>query len=545
MVVDRPLVEVRLQASHMRSISARWRVSPFGGRITNMIQSDTCGVNDVMTGSTTSIGDVAPPLWSPTARELDDVECFLLGAYSSVPGFLGPDDIASVTRTARLVDGAVWPVSITLEITPEVAVVASEAGSLLILDEERTPVATVSIDSMWDNVFTVGVAGAVEPLSPLERGSHRALRASAHAARKDAPVLGIPVLEPPHLPQLSQWQHTACELGASIMLLPLTGDGWAGPVDGSALVRVCLDAAGLIGAEVVPVAVPSHGDHERDRLLAGLVARAYGATHLPGPLRAPDAEWAAALPRPVELPAVARDRRTDRWVPTCTLPVADRADGSADDVGTNVHQMVSRGEPVPDWLTRPAVVQELTRNRAAGQSGFTVLMTGLSGSGKSTIAKALHSALLDRAGRSVTLLDGDLVRSMLSSELNFSREHRDLNVRRIGFVATEVTRHGGIALCAPIAPYAQTREAVRSMITPHGGFLLVHVATPIEACEARDRKGLYARARAGLIPEFTGISDPYEPPTDADVTIDTTMTSVIEAVEQILDIVTERGWLVR
>ena len=172
-----------------------------------------------------------------------------------------------------------------------------------------------------------------------------------------------------------------------------------------------------------------------------------------------------------------------------------------------------------------------------------MLFTGLSGSGKSTIAKAVHAALLQTTDRPVTLLDGDVVRSMLSSELDFSRAHRDLNVRRIGYVAAEITRHGGIALCAPIAPYAPTRAAVRAMVEEFGGFLLVHVSTPLEVCEARDRKGLYAKARAGLLAEFTGVSDPYEDPTDADLTIDTAKTALDDAVEQVLAAATTRGWL--
>jgi sulfate adenylyltransferase len=161
-------------------------------------------------------------------------------------------------------------------------------------------------------------------------------------------------------------------------------------------------------------------------------------------------------------------------------------------------------------------------------------MTGLSGAGKSTIANVLLVKLLEMGGRPVTMLDGDIVRKHLSSELGFSREHRDINIRRIGFVAAEITKNGGIAICAPIAPYDAVRKEVRAMIEPRGGFVLVHVATPLAVCELRDRKGLYARARAGLIMEFTGVSDPYEPPGDADVVLDTTDTSPEEAAQEIL-----------
>ena len=175
--------------------------------------------------------------------------------------------------------------------------------------------------------------------------------------------------------------------------------------------------------------------------------------------------------------------------------------------------------------------------------GFSVFLTGLSGAGKSTIANALRAALMDGTGRPVTLLDGDVVRQHLASELGFSREHRDLNVLRIGWVAAEVVRHGGMAICAPIAPYDAARRQVRQMIELMGGFFLVHVATPLETCEARDPKGLYAKARAGALPNFTGVSDPYEPPSDAELTIDTRHTSVQDACELVLAMLTSRGHL--
>ena len=175
--------------------------------------------------------------------------------------------------------------------------------------------------------------------------------------------------------------------------------------------------------------------------------------------------------------------------------------------------------------------------------GFAVFLTGLSGSGKSTIACALRDMLMETTGRPVTLLDGDIVRQHLSSELGFSREHRDLNVLRIGWVASEIVRHGGIAICSLIAPYDAARRQVRGMIEPLGGFLLVHVATPLETCEARDSKGLYAKARAGLLPNFTGVSDPYESPADAALTIDTRHTSVDESCALILARLTSEGYL--
>jgi sulfate adenylyltransferase len=233
----------------------------------------------------------------------------------------------------------------------------------------------------------------------------------------------------------------------------------------------------------------------------------------------------------------------DRYAPIDEVP-----DGTvtASISGTELRQLLASGAEIPSWFTFPAVVEELRRTHPPRfEQGFTVFFTGLSGSGKSTIANVLLTKLLEQGGRSITLLDGDLVRKHLSSELGFSKEHRDINIRRIGFVAAEVTKHGGVAICAPIAPYAHTREDVRDMVETGGGFVLVHVATPIDVCEQRDRKGLYAKARAGIVKEFTGISDPYEEPTDAEITIDTTTSMPEEAADRIRDFLTTQGYLAK
>lgn len=496
-----------------------------------------------MTGSSTPLA--TPPQWSPSSRELDDAEVLLLGAYAGLRGFLGPEDLAAVRARARLADGTPWPLPVTLQVPPVVAERADEAGSLALLDEEGAPVARVRVEQVWDlEPGLRGVAGPVEPMATLERGSHRSLRprvVELPATRR--PVLGVPIDSPPLEPELARWRSVATAIGASIRLFPLTGDRRARLIDGPALVRTCLDAATRLGADVVPVAVPHHGDDDRDRLATALIAGAYGATHVPGPVSLPDREWGCALPVMIELPDVVRDGRTGGWELAGTVPPEHRGPETADDAAVLIRRLVAGRETVPGWLAGPAVGRELSRARGGHSTGFTVLLTGLSGSGKSTVAKALHAALLERTARTVTLLDGDRVRSMLSSELTFSREHRELNVRRIGFVAAEVTRHGGIALCAPIAPYATSRDEVRAMVGTHGGFVLVHVATPLATCESRDRKGLYARARAGLLPEFTGVSDPYECPVDADLVIDSSVLSAADAVERILEIAVGRGWL--
>jgi sulfate adenylyltransferase len=203
--------------------------------------------------------------------------------------------------------------------------------------------------------------------------------------------------------------------------------------------------------------------------------------------------------------------------------------------GTELRDRLAEGREIPTWFTFPEVAEELRRTHPPrAEQGFTVFFTGLSGSGKSTLANVLLVKLLELGGRPVTLLDGDIVRKNLSSELGFSKEHRDINIRRIGFVASEITKNGGIAICAPIAPYDQTRKDVRAMIEEGGGFILVHVATSLEECEARDRKGFYAKARAGIIKEFTGISDPYEEPRSPELRLETEGNEIDYCAQQVI-----------
>jgi sulfate adenylyltransferase len=209
-----------------------------------------------------------------------------------------------------------------------------------------------------------------------------------------------------------------------------------------------------------------------------------------------------------------------------------------------IAERLDSAQPFPDGFTFPEIERDLRRAHPSREAcGLTIFFTGLSGSGKSTVANALRVRLLEDGRRQVTLLDGDLVRQHLSSELGFSREHRVLNVRRIAVVAAEIARHRGVAICAPIAPYDAVRRQARELAEAAGAFLLIHMATPIEVCESRDPKGLYAQARAGRLPEFTGVSDPYEPPRDADLTIDSSQVSVTEAVDAIIRLLDARGYL--
>ena len=231
----------------------------------------------------------------------------------------------------------------------------------------------------------------------------------------------------------------------------------------------------------------------------------------------------------------------DAYVPVDEVPDGAQVKSLS---GTELRERLANGREIPPWFSFPEVITELRRTYAArNRQGFTVFFTGLPSAGKSTLANVLMVKLHEIGGRPITLLDGDLVRKHLSSELGFSKEHRDINIRRIGWVASEITKNGGIAICAPIAPYDRVRKELREMIAPLGGFILVHVATPVEVCERRDRKGLYAKARAGLIKDFTGVSDPYEEPVDADLTFDTTDLAPQECVHQIVLHLENQGYV--
>jgi sulfate adenylyltransferase len=408
----------------------------------------------------------------------------------------------------------------------------------------------------------VRLAGPVTGRRVPEHGAFRRLMltpAQAKAHAPDGPVLAWAGRGPLHGRQIGQLRHLAGQLKARLLVLPLV----AGPAEvvtrPEALVRATLAGATSLPSDTRVIPVPlarrdragatAATSQIRELAIRARIAAAYGATHLMADTGALTAMSAVAggyqLPgAPIlVLPAGdwAYDPRAEVWRPIALIEAGtEREDLSADQVG----DMLDAGAPVPEWFTPPAVARELRRARPPrSERGFVLFLTGLSGSGKSTIARDLRDVLTERGDRRVSLLDGDLVRHLLSAGLTFSREDRDLNIARIGFVAAEIARHGGIAICAPIAPFASARARVREMVSEVGDFLLIYIATPVEVCEARDRKGLYAKARAGLIGQFTGVSDPYEEPADADLVIDTSLLTEQEAVAAVLRLLTSGGWL--
>ncbi|WP_203802737.1 adenylyl-sulfate kinase [Paractinoplanes tereljensis] len=487
------------------------------------------------------------PSYTPLPHELADLELLLSGAYTPLTGFLGRPDLDALRRRGRLADGTSWPVPVTLDVPSEL-VNGLELDdplhrTIILTDPEGAPVAALEVSDAWSTgERTYGVGGTVRRMGDGGHGPFQRLRRTPAEVKVLLPpgrVLGVIADRPLHRPQLAQIAHAARTLAAHLLILiPVSGPGPDG-LPPEALVRSVFSARDRMPpATVVAVPLLTRGDEMRDAMLRARVVAAYGATHvLSGGEMLSGRGLHVLVPR-----ELAYDNRDGQWRWRDDIPPRNRRLAMTP---SEIDDLLDRGFPLPEWHTPPAVAKELVRARPPRRHrGLVVFFTGLSGSGKSTIARGLADSLRESGERTVTLLDGDVVRRELSAGLGFSKADRDRNVRRIGWVAAEIGRHRGMAVACPIAPYEEARAAVRGMATEAGaGFLLVHVATPLEVCEQRDRKGLYARARAGQLRGMTGIDDPYETPADAELTIDTTTITVPEAVELVLAYLVEHGWV--
>ncbi|GIU83971.1 MAG: sulfate adenylyltransferase [Acidimicrobiales bacterium] len=563
---------------------------PHGGRLVDLIV-DSDRAEELKKAS------VEWRSWDLTPRQLCDLELLCNGGFSPLQGFLTRADYEAVTDRMRLADGTLWPIPIVLDVDHRTAEEISTGDRLALRDPEGVMLAVLEVQDVWEpdrseeaqKVYgttnpehpgvrhlleytnPVYVGGQVEALQLPVHYDYPELRHTPAELRREFARLGwrrivaFQTRNPMHRAHQELTLRAAAEVEANLLIHPVVGMTKPGDVDHYTRVR-CYRALlpryprNTAMLSLLPLAMRMAGP--REALWHAIIRKNYGATHLivgrdhagPGsdsdgvPFYGPyDAQEMLARHEselgvgmvPFKMMVYLPDE--DRYVPEDEVPEGAR---TANISGTELRARLQRGAEIPSWFTFPEVA-EILREAYPPRSrqGFTVFFTGLSGAGKSTIANVLMVKLLEMGGRRVTLLDGDLVRKHLSSELGFSKEHRDLNIRRIGFVASEITKNGGVAICAPIAPYDATRKEVRRMIEPHGGFILVHVATPLDVCEERDRKGLYAKAREGLIKEFTGISDPYEVPTDAEVVIDTTDTTPEEAAQQVILHLEREGFL--
>ena len=529
------------------------------------------------------------PSWDLTARQSCDLELLLSGGFSPLRGFMNRADYDGVCQNMRLKSGVLWPMPITLDVTEAFAKTLKPGTSKIALrDAEGVMLAVLSVEDVWQPDRTAEakavfnstsaahpgadyamnksnpwyVGGTLEGLQLPSHYDFRALRLTPAELRTEFARLGwrrlvaFQTRNPMHRAHVELAFRAAKQVEANLLIHPVVGMTKPGDVDYFTRVR-CYQLLlskfpqGTAKLSLLPLAMRMGGP--REAIWHGLIRKNHGVTHFivgrdhagPGkdtdgkPFYGPyeaqelfkkhEADIGVTMV-PFNMMVYLEDQ--DQYVPDNEVPNGSRVLNLS---GTDLRDRLNQGRDIPSWFTYPEVVQELRRSfPPRHKQGVTIFFTGLSGSGKSTIANVLLTKFLETGGRPVTILDGDLVRKHLSSELGFSKEHRDINIRRIGYVASEITKNGGIAICAPIAPYDATRKAVRGMIEPVGGFILVHIATTVETCEQRDRKGLYAKARAGILKEFTGISDPYEEPKDADVVINTADLSPEEAAQQII-----------
>ncbi|MFP4226081.1 MAG: bifunctional sulfate adenylyltransferase/adenylylsulfate kinase [Desulfobacterales bacterium] len=530
-------------------------------------------------------------------RQLCDLELLAIGGFSPLQGFMVRADYESVLDRMRLQDQTLWPMPICLDVSESIASNLEAGQSVALRDPEGFMLAVMHVEDIWpvdrkkeaDRVFETrdpshpGVAylfskagdyylgGRLEVVSLPLHFDFKQLRMPPTEVRHFFAklgwqrVVGFQTRNPLHRPQFEMTTKAMRQARANLLLLPVVGMTRPGDFDHYTRVRCYRAMASHYPPDshvlsLLPLAMRLSGP--RDALLDSIIARNYGCTHFivghdhasPGPdkngnpfyecdrARCVATEFSEEIgveiipfEEMVYLPFEDEYRSVDR-VPEGSQRISLN--------GTDIRKRIREGRRIPEWATFPEVITELQKAYPPPRrQGFTVFLTGLSGAGKSTIAKVIYSKFLEIGDRPVTLLDGDIVRRNLSSELSFSKEHRDINVLRIGFVASEITKNRGIAICAPIAPYQYTRDEIRRVIEEYGGFIEVHVSTPIEECEKRDRKGMYAKARAGLIKGFTGVDDPYETPALPEIRVDTTDMTPVEAAQEILLFLGKKGYI--
>ncbi len=532
-------------------------------------------------------------------RELCDLELIVNGGFAPLAGFMTQAEYEAVLDGMRLPGGHLWPLPVCLDVSAGVAEKLATGTQLALRDEEGYMLAMLNVQGIWqpdrereaEIVFGTastahpGVARLMErqdwcyvggPIEGVALPDHYDFDHVRHTpeelreefrARGWQRVVAFHTSKPMHRIHRDLTLEAAREADAKLLIHPAVGTTKPGDLLYHARVH-CYEAMldhypqNTAMLSLLPASLRMAGP--REAIHNAIVRHNYGCTHMiVGPDHAsppetreggtrfydPYAAQEAAARHAQEIGIGILPVRELRYVPArkTFLPVETitrESLASEHYTDRELRDALSHDKPVPDWFSFPEVIETLRRvYPPRSKQGVCLFFTGLSGAGKSTIARILHAKFLEDGKRSVTLLDGDVVRHNLSRELGFSKRDRDINVRRIGFVASEIVKNGGIAICAPIAPYAETRRAVRAMVEEYGAFIEIHVSTPLDVCETRDRKGLYAKARKGLIPEFTGVSDPYEVPETAEMRIDTAMLSPIEATGQVMGFLIGQGYL--
>lgn len=530
-------------------------------------------------------------------RQLCDFEMLATGAFSPLDGFMTRPDYESVLDRMRLQSGILWPLPVCLSL-PDIQARTLDVGqSVTLRDPEGFLLGIMHIEDIWpldhrkeasriykttdrahqgvnylfNNAGYHYVGGKLEVLSQPLHFDFKQLRMSPQEVRGIynklgwQRVVGFQTRNPIQRLQFEMTIRAMRQAKTNLLLLPVTGMTKPGDFDHYTRVR-CYRAVtrhyppDSFVLNLLPLSMRLAGP--RDALLHMIIAKNYGCTHFivgrdhasPGPDAGGNPfyqshaarQLAEEYSQEIGVTVVPFEELVylpfeDEYRPADQVPAGTQTISFS---SSHIRDRIRAGRRIPEWATFPEVIAELRKAYPSPrQQGFTIFLTGLSGSGKSTIAKVLYARFLEIGDRPVSLLDGDIVRRHLSNLLNFSKEHRDINVRRIGFVASEITKNRGIAICAPIAPYNETRAEIRKTIESYGGFFELHVSTPIEVCEKRDRKGMYAKARAGLIKGFTGVDDPYEVPKSPELRIDTTTLTPDEAAQEVLLLLGQEGYI--
>ncbi|MDH5434725.1 MAG: bifunctional sulfate adenylyltransferase/adenylylsulfate kinase [Gammaproteobacteria bacterium] len=526
--------------------------------------------------------------WDLTHRQICDIEMILNGAFSPLDGFMKQGDYQSVLDDMRLQNGVLWSMPITLDVSEDFAKQVQLNDEIALRDDEGVIIAVMQVEDIWqpnkteeakkafgsDDLAHPAVnylfnqagdyylGGKLQGLSEPSHYDFKVLRDTPKSLREKfqnmgwKKVVAFQTRNPMHRAHQELTFRAARQVEANLLIQPVVGMTKPGDIDHFSRVR-CYEKIipqypeQTTMLSLLPLAMRMGGP--REALWHAIIRKNYGCTHFivgrdhAGPGQDSNGNDFYGPYDAQELMECYKEELGIEMVPfQMMVYVEEKAEYQPIDSvskdqtvlnisGTEFRRRLAEGLEIPQWFSYPEVVEELRkRYPPRHKQGFSVFFTGLSGSGKSTIANALLNKLMEMDERRITLLDGDLVRKHLSSELGFSKEHRNLNILRIGYVASEITKNGGIAICAPIAPYRETRRQVRDLISPEGGFIEIHVATSLELCESRDRKGLYAKARAGIIKEFTGISDPYEAPENPELSIDTADCTPDEAAQRII-----------
>jgi sulfate adenylyltransferase len=520
-------------------------------------------------------------------RQECDLELLLNGGFSPLRGFMDREAYESVVERLHLPGGALWSIPVTLDVPAALAEKVEPGDRVALRDTEGFMLAVLTVRDKWrpdkereaKKVYGTtrlehpGVRYLLEqvhdtylggPLQGIQLPTHFDFEMLRHTPEELRHlfikmgwhnVVGFHTSKPMHRLHREITLQAAIEAQACILLHPAVGMTKPGDLHYFARVH-CYQA------------IRHHYPHNmagpREVLLNAIIRQNYGCSHMivgPGHAapRSTGQNSERFYPRYAaqEMLEQHQDELVIRMVPIREMQYSPQREAfvTCDDLATqgregvqftdrDLRRCLEHNLEVPAWYSYPEVVSRLRKVfPPRDKKGITLFFTGLSGSGKSTLAKIMYAKFIEDGKRPVTLLDGDVVRINLSNELGFSREHRNINVHRIGFVASEITKNGGIALCAPIAPYTAMRREVREMIEQHGAFIEIHVATSLAVCESRDRKGLYAKARKGIIPEFTGISDPYEVPEKPELRIDTADKSPMRAAQVIMLYLLREGYL--